>query len=313
MLLPPNNRRRLPRPLARMFCFADPEPPADPPPGDPPADPPPGDPPGDPPGEPTAWFQDDWRQKYAGDDEKRVARLDRYTSPNAVIDALFAAQEKIRSGDLQAALPEGATDEQLSEWRESRGIPTEPGGYDLTFDDGFVIGDEDRPIIDGLVETMHGVNATPEQVRATVRGAFDVQEQWTAKLEAQDQVQMEETQAALAAEWGPDYKANMNLMRNVLDLLPEDVRGDFMNSRLPDHRGMGNSPSVIKGLAAIGRMLNIGTTYIGGGGGEQQVDSINEELASITAKMGTKAYQNDEKMQARWRELDDAKRRLEAK
>src|SRR3990172_7165987 len=53
----------------------------------------------------------DGRQQYAGDDPKKLSRLERYASPKAALDALFAAQQRISSGELKAALSPDATPE----------------------------------------------------------------------------------------------------------------------------------------------------------------------------------------------------------
>ena len=62
--------------------------------------------------EPTAWGED-WRDKVAKGDAKKLSRLGRYASPEAVVDALIAAQNRISSGDLKPTLKKDATPEQI--------------------------------------------------------------------------------------------------------------------------------------------------------------------------------------------------------
>jgi len=59
---------------------------------------------------------DDWRQNYAGEDDKMVKRLERYSSPKAALDALVAAQNKISSGELKTALQSDDYYEEITQW-----------------------------------------------------------------------------------------------------------------------------------------------------------------------------------------------------
>jgi len=124
---------------------ADPiDPPADPP-SDPPNDPP-QDPPSDPPADPpTDKWGENWREEHSGGDEKTLKRLQRYTDPGAVINALTAAQNKIASGDMGAKLPENATETELADYRKATGVPETAADYDVQLPNGMVIGEEDQP------------------------------------------------------------------------------------------------------------------------------------------------------------------------
>lgn len=150
------------------------------------------------------YWPDDWQTKVAKGDEKRAAHIKRYASPEAMADALIAAQNRIRAGDLKAALPENAKPEELSAWRKDNGIPDAPDKYDLKFDDGLAIGAEDKPIIDAFLKTAHAANMKPEQVKTAVKWYYDEQ---TRQAEERSQKDVTERAAALDvlnAEWGRD-------------------------------------------------------------------------------------------------------------
>ena len=119
---------------------------------------------GEPKGDSTAWGED-WRDKVAKGDAKKLSRLSRYASPEAVIDALISAQNRISSGDLKPILKKDATEEQVKEYREAMGIPEAPDKYDL----GDVVpAGADKTMIEDFLKTAHATNQTPQQVKASV-------------------------------------------------------------------------------------------------------------------------------------------------
>ncbi len=87
----------------------------------------------------TAWGED-WREKLAKGDEKKLKSLQRFASPEALTDSYMSAAERIRSGELKTVLPKDAKPEELAAWRKENGIPETPDKYDLTFESGLVIG-----------------------------------------------------------------------------------------------------------------------------------------------------------------------------
>ena len=46
-----------------------------------------------------------WRTEFAGGDEAKASRFERYTDPAAVGQAFLSAQDKISSGELAKSLP----------------------------------------------------------------------------------------------------------------------------------------------------------------------------------------------------------------
>src|SRR3990167_11368320 len=72
---------------------------------------------------PAPSWDDGWREKIAGTDEKLLKRLERYPSVKAATDALIEAQTKIRSGEVKFTLKDSATPEEIATWRKDNGIP----------------------------------------------------------------------------------------------------------------------------------------------------------------------------------------------
>ena len=172
-----------------------------------------------------------WREKWAGEDEAKLKRISRYATEGDVLDALISAQDRIRKGELRAPFPSEGTEEEQAQWRKDNGLPEAPDKYDLTFDNGLVIGDDDKPFIDEYLKYAHQTNQTPEQVKTNLKWYYEnLEKQQEARYE-EDVRLSEETNEFLREEWGPEFKAHKNNIANFLNTIPEDVRDEFMNAR----------------------------------------------------------------------------------
>lgn len=136
---------------------------------------------------------------------------------------------------------------------------------------------------------------------------YDQQEQQAGAREDRDVEQRDEAMSELAAEWGGDYKDNVAVVKNVIALAPEAIRGLLLegNVRFDDDRSIGNHPDTLRWLADLGRLSGIASTYVGGGGLEAQAASVEDEIEAIEKLMRVDrpAYDRDGKKQGRLREL----------
>jgi len=258
-----------------------------------------------------------WRESYAKDDKTKLNMLSRYASPEAALDGLIAAQQRIRSGELRAPFPDKGTDEEKATWRKENGLPEAPDKYDLKFDNGFVIGEDDKPIVDAFLKEAHEANMTPSQVKGAVAWFFAQRQVEMEQLQEADRASTREAEDALRAEWGQEYRPNMNLIQGLLDMAPEEVRDNFRGARLADGTPLGASAGVIRWLAGLAREMNpAGTLTSATGAG--QITSIETEIADIESKMRDKNsdYWKGPKadgMQSRFRDLIDAREKIKAR
>lgn len=254
----------------------------------------------------------DWRTKMAGGDEAALKRLARYADPTAAVKALSQLQERISKGELRSPLAKDATPEQVKAWRAENGIPEEPSKYDLG---DIKVDPKDKPIIDSFLATAHGKNMTADQAKEAVNWYYaEVERSTQARAEA-------DRQAAKAAEdqlreaWGnTEYRANLASVNNLLATAPADVKDNLMYGRLADGTPILAHAPTVQYLLGLALEINPASTLDLPGSGSR-MDSIDSEIASIEKTMKTDrgAYNKDEKMQQRYRDLVDAKAKLNAK
>lgn len=272
-------------------------------------------------GEPTEVvpdWPDDWRDKLAKDDSKMRKRLDRFKSPADVLNSWQALEKKLSSGDLKTELPADATDEQVAAFRKEHGIPETPSGYLDKLPDGLVIGEADKDLVNGYIEQAHGHHAAPEVVAATLDWYYKNQEDQIAAQAELDQTTQRANEDDLRAEWGNEYRANLNSINNFLESAPAADDGTplkdlILGSRMSDGTPMGNHPAMLRWLARLSDDANP-AGFISPGAGLSQAESVKDQIDSIEKVMRTDraTYNKDTKMQERLRVLYDADAKLSA-
>jgi hypothetical protein len=255
---------------------ASPAPAADPAPAAPPA--------GDPP--PTAGdYPDDWREKFAAGDDKKLKRLQRYGSPTAALEALFNAQTKIAAG-IREPLRADAPPEEVARWREDNGIPLEASGYEMP--PGVVLGENDKPVVDEFLKVAHDKNWSPDQVQTAIGWYMERQAAQADAQSARDTETRMAFEDELRAEYGPAYRQEVKLAAEFLRSAPEGLDEQLMGGRLADGTPIGNSPAVIRWLNQMQRERNpIGTVVPGAG--TNAVQAVEAEMASLKSLMGDRS------------------------
>lgn len=258
----------------------------------------------------------DWREKMAGDDAKFLSALKRYSSPLTWAAAGYAAQQRIRAGDVREPLSEKATPEQLAAWREKNGIPAAPDKYELKLSDGLVVGEEHKPLVDAFLKVAHDGNMRPEDVNRTVDWYFrSLDEAAQQKYEA-DVTFRRESEDALHQEWGQDYRGYVNAIASLLqERAPEGFAERFFSARTPDGRLLGNDPDTLKMLAQLAIDLNPAATVVPGSG-QSSASQIEDRLGQIQKMLGDfssdyyKSGGVGDKLQAEYLQLLEAKSRI---
>lgn len=259
-------------------------------------------------GDPPA---DDWRARLSGGDEKLLGYLARVPSEKALVERVKRHEDDVKAGKYLKPLPENPTDEELAAWRKQQGVPETPAGYLEALPEGLVVGDDDKPFVEKFAESMFGVNAPPAIVGKAIEAYYGIVE---AQAEAEIQAIREAKDRGIEVlrdEWGGDYRRNVNIITSYLSTLPEEVASAIHGGRGADGLPLGSNPAFLRWLAAQAMEANPVATVVPGAGANQ-ASAIADAMAEIEKVMREDRgrYNKDEKMQARYRELIEAKGKL---
>ena len=261
---------------------------------------------------PADW-PSDWRQKgmaaagIAVDDKKTLAMLERLSSPGDLVKKVLEQEKVISSGAHKKGLAKDATAEQIAAYRKENNIPETPDKYDLALPDGLVIGAQDKPIVDALLGTMHGMNLSNDQVKQMLSAYYKQEGAFLQNREQEIAANKKVQDDELHAEWGAEYRANINAIENLEKTWSRDARIALGGAMDSDGFPLLNNKAFLKEMVLMSRVINPVDTVTTGGGGDQMA-SVETEIKAIEAKIGgTKeerdGYYKDEKLQKRYQDL----------
>lgn len=253
----------------------------------------------------------DWRKEAANGDEAISKTIGRYNDLPSMAKALQEAQTKIRSGELAKPLGKDATPEQVAEYRKANGIPEAPADYFKALPDGLVIGKDDQPVFDAYGKVFHDHNLPPAAVHALTKLYYDQQALVHAEERKVDQADTQKRISELRNEWGNDYAPNVAILDSFLSGMGGDLPAMFKDALLPDGTRLLNNTTIVKFLTGVARESNP-LAHVLPAGGEGSMKSLESEIASIekTMRENRTAYNKDEPMQARYRDLLAAREKL---
>lgn len=239
------------------------------------------------PGKPssTSW-PTDWRDQLAqaagGADAAKA--LARYQSPADVAKALLAAQQKIRSGEYKRAMPSSDNPEEVKAWRDEQGIPDSPEGYDIPQIQGVDLANLDpatKAGIDVLRGGLHKANLNKEQA-ATVSQAFlELATKQTEMQAEADAQRMDAVEDALRAEWGPEYRRNINMNGALLTQHFGNDMDAVLSARMPDGTRLADSPAFNKFLNNMARANGTDVMFDGDVKGGTSIDGRLAEIKQV--------------------------------
>lgn len=236
-------------------------------------------------------WPDDWRKRMAGDDEKLLARAERFATPEEVWKSYLVADKKISEGVKPPELPENPTDEQLAEYREQVGIPKEWTEYNTEIGEGVVWGDDDKPMVDSFLEWSHENNVPQQYVTPALAWYNKFQQDQQALIETQDLEDKTDNKVVLKEQWGADYQANINAIKGLFDGVNPELHEKLWAARGPDGVQLGNSPEFLKAFAQIARQANP-AAMIAPGNPQKSAQAIDDRIKEIQKTMGSAGYKN---------------------
>jgi hypothetical protein len=164
-----------------------------------------------------------WQAQIAGDDDKALTQLTRYKTPADIWTKARALESRITSGELKESspFPTEGSDEDKAAWRQAQGLPESYDKYEIGRE---LETDEEKAAINGFLEYAHGQNMTPDNVKAMVDYFYTRQDSLEADRAEGDTLAQQETDDKLRAEWGADYRANINRIDNLIATAPAEVK-----------------------------------------------------------------------------------------
>jgi hypothetical protein len=252
-----------------------------------------------------------WRDEYAGDDDKFKSTLERFNTP-ADMGAAYREAQASRRSQHQAPGPD-ASEADVAAFREANNLPAEAAGYMDDLPDGLVVGEEDREIMADFMGVLHNLHAPREFAHAAIGWYNEFAESQQDQLAEMDASHHQETEDQLRQTWGGDYRANINLIGSLIEsTFGADHKDAILNARDPDGVAIMNIPGVLEGLAEVARKINPIAQIEAQGGDPSQ--TLNEEIAELEKYMkdDRAAYNKDEPAQARLRQLYEIRLKHEA-
>ncbi len=262
-----------------------------------------------PPQDGKGYWPEDWRTRMAGEDEKVLKQLGRYANPEEVWKKARSLEQRLSSGELRSILPKDAKPEEVKRWREENGIPEAPEKYDTDIGKELV---KDSPYVNEFLKAAHASNQTPEQVKATLKSFYAVKDEMDAQRVEEDKTLATKAEDALRGDWGAEYRRNINLIHGLLDGSgSQDLKDSFLHGRLADGTPIGSSPEALKLLLNLALVNNPAGTVVSSSSGNV-MGTLEDEISKIEKTMASdrRAYNKDEKMQTRYRELLVAREQL---
>lgn len=262
-----------------------------------------------------AW-PDDWRQKLARDDEKKLERLGRFGGLEDLFEAWLNADKKISEGLRPLEKPGAdASDEEWAEYRKSMNIPDELADYtkEIKLPDGREIGEDDQPIIEAFAQRALNRGVAPADMAELIDEYYGIQEEQWAQQEETDANFRRDAMGQLKEEYGGDFKANIAAMRPYFESVDEEMFDNLMGGRLSDGTLIGDNPGVVKFFVNKALQENPAATIMAADGGG--LESIESEIKILETRMREDRVNwfKDTEAQQRYEKLIDARDRLAAK
>lgn len=255
----------------------------------------------------------DWRKDVAGDNPDALKTLERFASPKALFDSYGELRGRMAKGELKAVtpFPDKGTPEQQAQWRAEAGVPADPTKYEWKLPTGMVIGENDKPLLESLAKHAHAKNIPAAAANEIVGWYMQERVAREEAARAQFDTLKNETAAALGAEWGVEYKPNLNKIQGLLD---STIPGDQEELKTQINNAIATNPHFARHYAALALQLNPGGTLVTGDH-STNVGSVTDEIKKIEAqaRADRNKYNKDEPLQARYRDLLAGYQRLTGK
>lgn len=262
---------------------------------------------------PKGDWPDDWREKMAGGDEKLLEQFKRFSSPQALRDSWLEQRKTLSQRAERPKLPDNATAEQIAAYRKEMGIPETPDKYDVSLGDGHVWGDADKPLLESFTKAAHDAHIPPEAVKPMLKWYDALQQQQAEARTLKDAEFKKSNVDALAGEWGGSLGMEVRIADEFVQGMGAEMYERFRGARDAEGNLLYANADFIRWANKMQREFNPAGTVVPGSG-ITAPQAMESEITQIESLMGDRTSQywkgpEAEKMQARYRQLIDARER----
>lgn len=170
--------------------------------------------------------------------------MKRFDTPSKIADSYFDTRGMIMNGVYKRAKPaDGATPEQLTAWRTEHGLPAKPEEFSIL---GADVKLETLPApvqenVKALQSTFFDAEMSPAQAGKVLETYNKLVEAQTEAIVAADATAQDALEDHLRAEWGPNYRSNVDMNAAFLErqLGSGDLTTGVLLARLPDDKSLG--------------------------------------------------------------------------
>jgi hypothetical protein len=174
-------------------------------------------------------------------------------------------------------MPVNPTDEDLDRIYSKLGRPETPDQYGISADGNIIT--EERAT--EYADIAHKLRLTPDQAKGVLDYYRSVAENDMTIMADNNAQAMEQSAAALQAEWGDAYDAKIQSAQKVVD---QFEAGNIMEMQLADGTKLGNHPEVIRAFAKIADF--------------RQTVTSEDTVSESTSSMGMSVQQAGNEIQA---------------
>lgn len=275
------------------------------------------------------YWPDDWREKLAehisaGDKKaynKELTRLKRVTDPAGVYGMYRELDNRLNSGGLIKLPGKDAKDDEKKEFQKAIGWTEKPEEMleKIALQDGTVLGDDDKPVLNEFLGTVHGATSAAEFVSKAAQWYFAKQEKAAADMDNADDDFHRQSISALKEEWGPSFNRRKSAIASVFATAPggsdwkneEGLFARLAGGRTSDGKKIGDDPDFLRWIDSIRNEINPAATVVEDGASTQSVSAELDKLRDMR-KNDPQRYWSPA-VQKRELELIEAQEKIQAR
>jgi hypothetical protein len=229
---------------------------------------------------------ENWRDIMAAGDDKILKDLQKFKNPADYAKSKRELEILVSKTRPVPELPKDATPEQLKEWREKAGVPEKFEDYKIELQNGFVINDADKEVVNEFLKTSHKNNLTQSEVSKALQSYYEMK----TDMEAKTMVNIEKQKQGLQKEWGNNFNANVS---KTITFLESEGLMELDNAVLPDGSLALLNPKIINYFLKLAEKNNGSNTLTPQDG--QTFTSIHARVAELEKmqKADEKAFWNN--------------------